>query len=481
MARIVIGKNECQIMDEYDISFLKELDELLSFDIQGAEHSPAYKAGAWDGKKRLLTKVLKFPAGLTSKVEEFYKEHNKDIEIHDSRIFTKSKPLNIIPALKKQGKKPYYYQLDAVEIAKNKSHGIIRAGTGAGKSILAALLIAKLNKPTVVYVIGKDLLHQLHGLFSSLFKQPIGIIGDGQCEIHNINIATIWTVGHAIGLKVPKADEEDSSEKSVLPEKYKDIRNMMGKMKVHLMDECHLAACDTVQEISKKINPEHVYGMSASPWRDDGADLLIEAFLGPKIVNISARSLVKEGFLVPPIIRFLPVPKYPYKSGQYQTIYKKYIVENVDRNNMILKGVEKLIEQNHQVLVLFNSIKHGDILYKLISEKVKCEILSGKDSKARRDEVKQQLESGVLQCVLASRIFDIGIDLPSLNGLIIGSAGKSSVRALQRIGRVIRKYEGKTHAAVIDFMDQAPYLINHSKIRHRIYSEEFEASWPKQK
>src|SRR5690606_33168756 len=117
-------------------------------------------------------------------------------------------------------------------------------------------------------------------------------------------------------------------EDNIIPEKYKEIRDMLGTMKVHILDECHMAACDTVQEISKKINPEHVYGLSASPWRDDGADLLIEAFLGHKIVDISAKQLIKEGFLVPPVIKFYPVIKYPKKTGKYQTIYKDYIVEN---------------------------------------------------------------------------------------------------------------------------------------------------------
>jgi len=67
--------------------------------------------------------------------------------------------------------------------------------------------------------------------------------------------------------------------------------------------------------------------------------------------------------------------------------------------------------------------------------------------------------------------------IPPINALIISSAGKSTVRALQRIGRVIRKYPGKDHAAIVDFIDNAPYLINHSKARYEIYSTEFQTEW----
>src|SRR5690606_21334147 len=95
-----------------------------------------------------------------------------------------------------------------------------------------------------------------------------------------------------------------------------------------------------------------------------------------------------------------------------------------------------------------------------------------------REKIKNDLEEGKIKCIVASRIFDIGLNLPILSGLIIASAGKSSVRALQRIGRVIRPYPGKRFAAVIDFADQAPYLLDHAKRRKEIYETEFEVKWP---
>ncbi len=110
-----------------------------------------------------------------------------------------------------------------------------------------------------------------------------------------------------------------------------------------------------------------------------------------------------------------------------------------------------------------------------------CVLLSGKDSSDERAAAKAQLENGEINCIIASRIFDIGIDLPSLSGLVVASGGKSSVRALQRIGRVIRKFPGKKQAAIIDFNDSAVFLDKHSLARRKIYlSEEgFEVIWPR--
>lgn len=490
MPKIILGQTECQILEEYNIEFIRNLDDELSFFVQGAEYSKAYKGFpnkegkfvAWDGRKRLLTKSLKFPAGLIERVENFYKKAGVNYEIVDDRpTYKPANAIDILPAFKKLKKQPYSYQIETANKAVEKDRGIVRIATGGGKTFCAALITANLGKPTFIYVIGTDLLYQLHNLFSSLFDQPIGIIGDGKCEIHDINIATVWTVGAALGLRDYKKAEDEETEKKLPPENYKKIRDALGRTKVHIIDECHLSAASTVQGIYKRIKPENIYGMSASPWRDDGADLLIEAVLGNVIVDIPARWLIKNNYLVEPIIKFLSVPKMKKPGSKYQSIYKNYIVENDVRNDMVAKGAKKLTEQGYQTLVLFHTIKHGDILYERISKDMNCAILSGKDDSKTRDKVKKQLENHEIDCVLASKIFDIGVDLPSLSGLITSGGGKSSIRALQRIGRVIRKYPGKTNAAVIDFIDNAKYLIDHSKVRNVICSQEFNTQWLEKK
>jgi superfamily II DNA or RNA helicase len=491
MTKLVIHNNYCQIQGETDISFLWALDRELSFYVLGAQYMPAYRGYVnregrfvkWDGKQKLLTESLQFPLGLLERVVNFYKKDSKEVEIEDTRpTKSEAKYVNIVDKLVAAGKAPYPYQLDAVKATQEHECGIIRLATGGGKTIVAALITANFGKNTMIYVIGKDLLYQIHNLFTSLFDQKIGIVGDGLCEIHDINVVSIWTVGQALGLKKSKIIEEDvDDEKSLDPQKYQDIRDMMSRAKVHIFDECHVAACKTIQEIARSISPEHIYGMSASPWRDDGADMLIESLLGRNIINISASTLIKNGYLVKPTIKFLKVPGIPDNKEHFQTVYKKYIVENEVRNSYVIKGAEKLVEQGYQTLVLYNSVAHGAALFEELNKKLPCYLLSGKDSSDVRTKAKHDLEDGKIKCIIASKIFDIGVDLPSLSGLVIASSGKSSVRALQRIGRVIRKYPNKSRAAIIDFYDQAPFLKDHAKARKKIYSseEEFQVIWPK--
>lgn len=491
MSDIYVYTKFCRIENETDFNFLQFLDSELSFKIQGAEYTAAYrgyfvgeKYVKWDGMEHLLKNDLTFPIGLLQKVKDLYKKFNKEINLIDKRgEKSPSCKIDISSSLKEMGKNPYPYQYDIVKATEENDVGIIKAATGAGKSLCIAMIVANFGKTAIVYVIGKDLLYQMHSLFENIFKTKIGIIGDGHCEIADINIVSIWSLGQALGLKGNSVLADDlEKEKSLNTEDSQKIKDLLKRTKVHIFDECHLAACNTIQVISRNINPEHIYGLSGSPWRDDGADLLIEGLLGKRIVDISATYLINNGFLVRPTIKFLKVPPYPTKlKRNYQSIYQKYIVENEVRNEMVFKGAQRLVEQGYQTLVLYNKVAHGQYLYNKISKHIPCAILSGKDSSAERDKVKKQLENREINCILASKIFDIGVDIPSLSGLVVASGGKSSVRVLQRIGRIIRSAPNKVRAAAIDFYDQAHFLDKHSIIRKEVCLSEsaFDVHWPK--
>ena len=364
-----------------------------------------------------------------------------------------------------------------------KTHSFVSQGFVNHNTLAAALITAEFGKSTNIYVIGTDLLYQFFKLFKSIFgDDKVGIVGDGNFDLKDINIVSIWTVGQALGLKKSQIIIDNSSEPEKSdPKKYEDIKKSLKNIKVHIFDECHLSASATFTAIHNAISPEHIYGMSGTPWRDDGADLMIETILGKKIIDIPASKLIDDGYLVPPTIKFIPVPPLDKDvNKQYQTIYKEYIIDNDVRNDLVAKAAQKLVDQNFQTLVLFKKIDHGKILYDKISKIMPCILLSGKDDIKTRELAKSELESGKVNCIIASQIFDIGVDLPSLSGLVIAGSGKSSVRALQRIGRVIRKHPGKKQAAIIDFVDQAEFLLAHSKVRRKIYESEerFKVIWP---
>ncbi len=475
MNKIVIRSNKsCQILTD-DQDLLRVLISTMSYKMTGVEFTEAYKNG-WNGYTYLVSKKGMFYFGLLDKVKEFLNDRNVSFEVVDERQPLQiNEPIDISTSLKRIKKIPRDYQQNITDVATARQNGIIRACTGSGKTLCIATITAKLNKPTIVYVIGLDLLKQCYDLFTEIFDEPIGYIGDGICKIERINIASIWTIGRALNVDKKKiiSDDEISSDEKFNKNQTKDIVSLLSNTKVHIFDECHVVTCDTIQSIHKKIDPEHIYGFSGTPFRDDNTDLLINGILGEQIINVSASDLIDKGILAQPIIKFYTIPKMSLPMAPYQTVYKSYITDNIVRNTIAVKCTKDLLDKGYTPLILFKNINHGKILYDMMLDAdIKCEMLYGNDSLARRTEVKEALEKGHIQAILASTIFDLGVDIPLLNSLVLCGGGKSSIRALQRIGRVIRYFPGKKFAAVVDFYDQVKFLKKHSKIREQIYSSE---------
>jgi superfamily II DNA or RNA helicase len=478
VSKLVIHQKYCQLEDEEDLNFLQILDAELSYLIPGAQYSNYFKSGRWDGRKRLLDNKLRCSYGLKSRVLDFYKSQNKQIEVVDQRpAKSAAQSVDIIPRLKELGITPYDYQLNVLQTIEDKKLdiGVIRVGTGGGKSLIAALMTAKLGRPTVIWVVGNDLLHQFHKFFNKVFKQKIGIIGDGLFDVENANISivSVWTAGRAFGLK--KNIFEDSEEESEIEfdsDKYQQIASYLKEIKVHIFDECQLCAAESLRNILNNINYEYLFGMSASPFRQ-GNEVIIEAALGKVIINLSASFLIENGFLTQPIIKFVKVPKYPIPlTKNYHSVYANYITENDVRNQLIVDSTVKIVELGYTTLVVFNTIRHGNILYQALKDKIPCALLSGKDNSEKREKVKQQLIDGKIKAIIASRIFDVGLDIPIISGMVLAAPSKSYIRCIQRIGRILRKHPDKKRCVVVDFADSAHYVKDHAKIRRSIYEME---------
>lgn len=471
---IILNNKKCQFVSSDDKLFSK-LRNFLSYKLTGVEFTPAYQNG-WNGITYLLDKSGKFDLGLLPKVEVFFKKRKIEYKITDNRLPLQiNEPLDISNNLKKYNLIPREHQVRILNAAMANQKGIVRAATGSGKTLTTGMITAHLNKSTIIYVIGLDLLGQFHNLFSKIFDEKIGYIGNGICDPQRITIASIWTVGKALKLDDKKIlnSEEEAEDEIDNESNHKKISDCLSKAKVHIFDESHVCSTSTISEIYKNIDPEHIYGFSGTPFREDNSDLQMNAVLGEKIIDISASEMIEKGIIAQPVIKFITIPKMSDVGSQYLSVYKNYIVENEIRNNLIIESTQWLLKKGYTPLVLFKQIKHGDILYKkMLDAGINCLLLSGHDSLEDRDKAKEKITNKEVDVLLASTIFDIGLDVPQLSGLVLCGGGQSLVKCLQRVGRSCRMIPGKKFAAVIDFYDQAKFLKKHSLKRLEVYSSE---------
>jgi superfamily II DNA or RNA helicase len=74
---------------------------------------------------------------------------------------------------------------------------------------------------------------------------------------------------------------------------------------------------------------------------------------------------------------------------------------------------------------------------------------------------------------VATTLADEGLDLPPLRTLIIVLGGRSKTRVMQRIGRLVRPYSGKTHAVAYELEDEGvEYVADHLEMRLDLYRSE---------
>jgi superfamily II DNA or RNA helicase len=472
-----------------NIELVDELDRITSYYVSGYQYTKAFREGYynykigkfihWDGKKHLLNTKMIFPTGLLERVRKFLKKNNVEYTITDQRS-----PCLIGEKIPIQNYTPRPYQIEATEAAVKKERGIIRMGTGSGKTLVASMIAANYNVPTMIYVVGKDLLYQFHEATQKALGIKIGMIGDGHCDIRRINICSIWTATTAFNLKtnVSLDDEDWSPEVLSMGSSEKEaIKKAIENTNLAIFDEAHFLATDTIQGIFKAGKKcRYLFGLSGTDWRDDGADLLLESVCGRRIYNMPSSELIKQGYLVPPKIVLYEVPPIEESPNNYQGVYSKYIVNNDVRNSLIEDCTRKLIEKGRKVLILVRTIAHGKEFEKRLAD-IPHYFVNGEVDGEVRKSVKESFEKGDLKCLIASSVYDIGVDIPSLDSLILAGSGKSSVRALQRIGRVIRSSENKKDAFVVDFIDNAKYLDRHSATRISIYEteEQFKIKFPK--
>lgn len=487
MITIEVGNVASRIKGTLDYQASNALSEACSYEVKGAEYmnqkrSPYARSrfGNWDGKKRLFHKQYKtFPTGLLHRVTGILESLGHTINITYDPIEVQNAQLPS-KGLEKWALRPY--QTKAVRDAIAARRCMVKVATGGGKTVMAGHIIYQVCKPAIFFVHTKDLLYQAYDTFASMFGSlNVGVIGDGKQEIGRpITVATIQSVARALDIKYQKDKyaEDDWLDNTTLGSDATSWLHEMAQESCGLviMDECHRVAAPTATDVLAAFTAaDYRIGMSASPWRDDGADLALEGVFGHVAVDINASWLIDNGWLVEPIIKIVPAEPMSFPKGtKYATIYEQYIVDNDERNELVVENTVRLVKQGRPTMVLVSRINHGTALAQELTERLGYVVpfLSGKDDSDVRREVLDGMRDGEYKCFVATTIADEGLDIKPLSGLVLAGAGKSSTRALQRVGRSLRPFANKKNAVVIDFEDNAKYLLQHTQERMKIYESE---------
>jgi len=254
---------------------------------------------------------------------------------------------------------------------------------------------------------------------------------------------------------------------------------------------CHHSRSDTwYNALLRCSNAIYHIGLSGTVnTKDDVLWMRLQALYGDIIVKQATKELSDNGILAKPDIFIMPQTKkielppeayvdfkgHKQAKPRWDQIYRYGIVENEHRNNCIDFITKRAYDSGKTTLIIVKYAEHGEMLSEqLATLGVENVFLNGSQDMEYRKEMTEKIRNGEVKAVIATSIFDEGVDISGLDVLVLAAGGKSFREVVQRIGRVLRKKDyGGNRAMIFDFDDQGnEYLKKHTKERLSIYSEQ---------
>ena len=319
--------------------------------------------------------------------------------------------------------------------------------TGTGKTVTAVSDAKAFGKRTLFLIHRHELIDQAEKTFRTIW--PEVSVGRFEGGIHETDAyvvcATIQSV--AQNLECFKPDD-------------------FGYL---VIDECHHGTADTYRKVMSYFHPEFTLGLTATPERTDGEDLL-EIFQNVAH-KLDLKTAVELDTLVPVrCIRIqtnIDMRDVRISGFKYNTQDLESTIRVPERNQLL---VDTYCEYVHgkPTVVFCASVHHAEeISERFRSCGVEAYCVSGGTKPAERKRILADYEAGRVPVLCACDLLNEGWDSPHTQVLFMARPTMSKTIYMQQLGRGMRKSPGKEFLMVFDFVDNAN-LFNMPYSMHRL-------------
>jgi superfamily II DNA or RNA helicase len=248
-----------------------------------------------------------------------------------------------------------------------------------------------------------------------------------------------------------------------------------------IVDEAHHTPCSTFEEVVNQFKSAYYFGLTATPSRPDGMQVLMTASLGPIVHQVDRKQLYDSGALVIPKLDVV-VTDFEFSTassmsshgavnaggdeyGYHELLSALY--EDDDRVSKITTKIMEYAKEDYLQLVVGDNIAY---LTKLLDSCTKAglteaTLLNSKVGSKNRESIITRFKSGELRVVFATQLAREGLDIPELNVIHLVSPRKGMKKSIvetgaialeQEIGRVMRPhpiYGCSKPAFIVDYCD----------------------------
>ena len=337
---------------------------------------------------------------------------------------------------------------------RNENKGVLVLPTAAGKTYIALKAIDVLRVQALIVVPTLDLIDQWRSRIKECLGVESGAVGGGENNVRMITVATY-----------------DSA--------YLQAAFLGNRFRLIVFDEVHHLASPSFMQIAEMYTAPYRMGLTATYERIDERHRLLPRLVGDLVFSVEVDELA--GKHLAPYTYQKKFVELSMKDQQLydreMEIFRRYLRENrivmksprdfqrfimrtgrdprarealLARNRALktalnsqekIKALGKMLERNKKEKALIFTL-HTDLVY-AISRIFLIPAITYLTPKKERREILESFRKGNYKTIVTSQVLDEGIDVPDATmGYILSGTG--STRAyIQRLGRLLRKVEGK--------------------------------------
>jgi len=325
--------------------------------------------------------------------------------------------------------------------AEGAQRAIIISATGTGKTMLSALDVRAFNPKRMLFVVHRE---QILDRTIQEYKRVLGgansdygkLTGTHKQQDRRFVFATIQTLSQDPVLAGLSVDAFDYI----------------------IIDEAHRAAAETYQRVMKYFRPKFLLGMTATPERTDGFNVF-ELFDHNVPYEIRLNHALEAEMLCP--FHYYGVTDITFDDGTTTTDATQLAqLVSPKRVDHLLAAMGDYVQAGTtpRGLIFCSRKEEARTLSRELNTRgfrgrpLRTVALTGDDSIETREQRVAELEEGRLDYILTVDVFNEGLDIPSLNQVIMLRQTQSAIVFVQQLGRGLRLAEGKDHLVVIDFI-----------------------------
>lgn len=313
--------------------------------------------------------------------------------------------------------------------------GLVVLATGLGKTWLSAFDAVRMGARRILFVAHREeILSQAAATFVRILpKKRVGYY-TGRSRDADVDVlcASVQTLAKAEHLE------------RFAPQHFDYV----------VMDEFHHAAAGTYRRLLTHFAPSFLLGLTATPDRTDQSDIL-SLCDDNLIYSCHLFSGIEAGLLAP--LHYYGIQdesvdyrEVPWRNGRFDPEQLSNKLATLARARHALR--EWRSRAQNRTLAFCVSTRHADYMAEqFINAGVSAAAVYAGSSLGRAQAL-EKLHAGKLQVVFSVDLFNEGVDLPSIDTVMMLRPTESKILFLQQLGRGLRRSEGKQHLVVLDFI-----------------------------